>query len=99
MGCDLEVDTDAIRGAAALLGQAAQEIRGLPLAGPPPPLADHAAGSTAVAREASCSASTRAQQALEAAAALAAQAEELASALRQAADMFEAAEALCRAGR
>jgi conjugal transfer/entry exclusion protein len=96
MSCDLEVDTDRLRAAAALLHRVADVARTVSC---PRTVPDHAAGGSAAAREALRLAVTRSKQAYQANGMLAESAARLADLLAEVARQFDAAEALCRTGR
>lgn len=99
MGCDLDVDTEGLRGAAGLLQQAAGAFTGHPPAAPPDPPPEHAAGAAAIGREALRAALSRSDHTVQAAGMLAALAEDLARRLADAARRFDEAEVLFRGGR
>jgi len=96
-GCDLEVDTEQLRVAANLLQRAAGAVA---VDGPPASMevAEHAAGGSAAGREALRMVTTRTLQLSLASRSLAESANRLADLLRRAAEDFDAAEELCRAG-
>ena len=95
MSCDLQVDTDRVREAAALLRRAAERFTA-ESPGRSPTLGEHAAGGSATAREALRTARVRAEQACQAAANLTDAAARMAVLLDRAGAQFDAAEALCR---
>jgi hypothetical protein len=99
MSCDLHVDTDGLRRAAAHLQRASTDFAGRPASQPPAAPGEHAAGSAAAGREALRAALSRSLQAVQAAGMLAALAEDLAGRVTAAAVRFEDAEELCRGGR
>lgn len=97
-GYDLDIDTDQIRQAAALLRQACEAIPGHPAITVPPGVGGDAAGASAQGRQAMRLALTRAEQSTEAAHALATMTGKLADRLLRVAWLFDEAEALAKAG-
>lgn len=98
MGCDLEVDTDGIRRAAALLDEASSIYRAENLHRLCPVMPQGSLGSSPTAREATARVRARTFQVVELTSRLADAAADMAGWLRHVAEGFDVAERVCLTG-